>query len=111
MKSLLVVIVALSAPALALAQTTDCLTDATGKMTCTTRPKVDRDKTCLRGGIAAVAAGCSAASIAQAKARDKERKTLGALIADGQCDQARNQALRSGDLELAERVTRLCAAN
>jgi len=40
---------------------------------------------------------------------DRERKkTVGRLIADGKCEDARQVALKAGDLDLAARVIQLC---
>lgn len=99
-------------PALALAQTTDCTQDPiTGRVTCKTRAAAEPDSDCSGGKLSALAAGCSLGAIERARANEKNRKTVGQLIADGKCGDARLYALRSGDLDLAERVTRLCAAD
>jgi hypothetical protein len=39
------------------------------------------------------------------------RATVGRLVANGQCESAKNMALQSGELDLAEQAMRLCKPN
>lgn len=114
--------------ALQLAQMTTCMTGVAGMTTCNsvpdygaTPPAVINDAPlrrrvpsslaeCAIGGLKAYLDGCSAAQVAEAKTEAANRSTVGGLIADGKCDDARRYALRSGDLDLAEHVARLCPA-
>ena len=64
---------------------------------------------CAIGGLRAMADGCTFTQIAKAKKNAANRSAVGNLIADGKCADARNYALRAGDLELAEHVSTLCA--
>ena len=105
-------VIAALIPAAAAAQTTSCRKDATGAVICLQeqpRKAADIDGECVNGGLQALAEGCTLGQISRAKRNDTNRKAVGALIADSKCAEAKSYALRSGDLDLAERVLRLCA--
>jgi hypothetical protein len=59
--------------------------------------------------MSAIAGNCSSGQIRLANKLAAEKKAVGILIADGKCIEARNYALREGNLDLAEHVSRLCA--
>lgn len=63
------------------------------------------------GAIDAYYFGCSLAKSAEAKKREKERQEIGALMADGKCDDAERVALRDGDFDTAQRVKTLCPSS
>lgn len=52
--------------------------------------------------------GCSLARAAAAKRQRQEREQVGALMADGKCDDAAKVALRAADFDLAAKVRSLC---
>lgn len=109
---LLLVAALLVAPSVALSQTTNCSRDVLGNMECVTKPPqstTERARECETGGVGAtILYGCSPAEIRFAKESKAIRERIGALIADGKCEDAKAIPLRVGDFDLAERVQKIC---
>jgi DUF917 family protein len=112
MMRFLLVVTALAAPVVATAQTTNCSRDVLGNLECVTKPpqsSVERARECETGGVGAtILYGCSPAEIRFAKESKTIREKIGALIADGKCEEAKAIPLRVGDFDLAERVQKIC---
>ena len=68
----------------------------------------ERQSDCEIGGMSALALGCTAGEIKRAKEIKAQRQQIGALVAEGRCEEAKAIPLKSGDFDLAERVQRLC---
>lgn len=95
------------------AQTTDCERQVDGSVQCKTRanPTIqERQSDCEVGGMSALALGCTVGEIKRAKEIKAQREQIGALIVAGRCEEAKAIPLRAGDLDLAERVQKLCVA-
>ena len=52
--------------------------------------------------------GCALSRSKAAKAQQDLRQKVGAMIADGKCDDAYRTALQAGDFEIAQQVHGLC---
>ena len=60
------------------------------------------------GTLDAYYLGCALSRSKAAKARQDLRQKVGAMIADGKCDDAYRTALQAGDFEIAQQVQGLC---
>lgn len=104
--------------AMTLAQTTTCQNTVYGMpefgVTCRERPEPSAatatPKRC--GALDKLVGFGDGDCAARAAAADRAdlMKAVGSLAADGRCTEAQQSALRAGDLELAERIQRLCVA-
>lgn len=100
---LLILIAAALSASTANAQTTRCGMEL-GKWVCRTdEPRQYRDIV----GEAARARAQASGDVAGFQ-RDQLRNTVGGLVAQGRCEEARQVALRGGDFALAEQVARAC---
>lgn len=109
----------LAAPSLAQVQT-DCRRDFFGNVHCQSNgsPVAPADQgSLLQGGANLVPdynrqrERAAVAEAAEARLQTQRlRELVGALVADGKCDDARLAALKGGDFDLAERVRKICAA-
>lgn len=103
--------------ALALAisgQTTNCSRDVLGDVECVTKPPLsaeERAKICEGATtfLMRYATGCTANETKRAREATALKERVGGLLASGQCDAAKTEALKAGDFDLAERVQKLCA--
>lgn len=60
--------------------------------------------------IEVLANNCMLSQAAAYRERNKERKAVGELLADGKCDEAMRLALRASDFGMARQVKELCVA-
>lgn len=98
--------------ALLLLQVTDCTTNG-NRTQCRTQPQIQQQPVGpndYSGGThqSYGNAGQGLGAAFRARKARRAQKKIGTMIAEGRCAEARQEALKSGDLDMAERVQGLC---